>query len=57
MVQGWNQIRNQKIPRDKQKWKHNITKPMGCSKSSSKIEIHNDTGFPQETGNTLNEKT
>ena len=30
---------------------------MGCSKSSSKIEIHNDTGFPQETGNTLNEKT
>ena len=29
---------------------------MVCSKSSSKREVHNDTGIPQETRITSNEK-
>ena len=31
------------------KTKHNDSKSMGCSKSSSKRDVHNDTGSPQET--------
>ena len=31
-----NQRGNQKIPRDKWKWKHDDPKSVGCSKSSSK---------------------
>ena len=49
MGQQWTQRRNQKIPWDKWKLKHNLKKPMGCSKSSSKREVHRDTGLPQET--------
>ena len=30
-----NQRENQKLPRDKRKWKYSGLKPMGCSKSSS----------------------
>ena len=43
-----NQRGNQKIPRDKWKWKHNDPKPMGCSKSSSKREVYSNTILPQE---------
>ena len=31
---------NQKLPWNKWKWKHNNAKLMGCSKSSSKREVH-----------------
>ena len=40
---------NQKIPRDKWLWKHDNPKPMGCSKSSSKGEVYNNTIPLQET--------
>ena len=38
-----------KISWDKWKRKHNFPKSMGCSKSSSKREVHNYIGLPQET--------
>ena len=43
--------KNQKIPWDKWKWKHNNPKPMEHSESSSKREIHNISGHlkKQET--------
>ena len=31
------------------KWKHNVPKCMGYSKSSSKSEGYSNTGLPQET--------
>ena len=37
-----------KISRNKWQWKHN-SKPMGCSKSSSKREVYSNTIPPQET--------
>ena len=37
-----NQKENQKVSRDKRKWKHNIPKHMGCSKGSFKREVHSD---------------
>ena len=43
-----NQGGNQKIPRDKWKWKHNDPKPMGCSKMSSKTDVNSNTILPQE---------
>ena len=39
---------NQKISRNKWQWKHNNSKPMGCSKSSSKREAYSNTILPQE---------
>jgi len=42
------------MPKDKtknkkqKKQKHNVTKPMGCSKSSSKRKIHSDPGVPDK---------
>ena len=39
---------NQKIPRNKWKWKHDDPKPMGCSKSNSKREVYSNTSLPQE---------
>ena len=44
-----NQGGNQKIPRDKQQWKHDDQKPMECSKSSSKREVYSYKSLPQET--------
>ena len=49
--------KNQKIPRDKQQWKHNLTQSMGCSKSSFKREVHSNTGLPQETRKISNNLT
>ena len=37
------------IPGDKQKWKHSNPNSTGCSKSTPKREIHNDTSLLQET--------
>ena len=45
---------NQKISRNKCQWKHGNSKPMGCSKSSSKREVYNNTILPQETRKTSN---
>ena len=43
------------MSRNKGQWKHN-SKPMGCSKNSSKREVYSNTIPPQETGKTLNGK-
>ena len=34
--------------------KHDNSKPMGCSKSSSQKEVYSNTILPQETRKTLN---
>ena len=49
-----NQSGNKKISRNKWQWKHNNSKPIGCSKSSSKREVYSNTILPQETRKTLN---
>ena len=36
--------------------KNNNSKPMGCSKSSSKKEVYSNTILPQETRKTSNRK-
>ena len=45
-----------KIYRNKWQWKHN-SKLIGCSKSSSKREVHNNTILPQEKRKTLNRQS
>ena len=45
---------NQKISRNKGLWKHDNSKPMGCSKSSPKREVYNNTILSQETRKKLN---
>ena len=42
---------NQKISRNKWQRKHDNSKPMGCSKSSSKREVYNNTILLQEIRN------
>ena len=42
-----------KISWNKWQWKHN-SKPMWCSKSSSKREVSSHTILPQDTRKTLN---
>ena len=37
--------------------KHNDPKPMGCYKSSSKMEVYSNTSLLQETRKTLYKKT
>ena len=49
-----NQKRNKQISRNKWQWKHDNSKPMGCSKSSSKREVYSNTILPQETRETSN---
>ena len=46
-----------KIPWDKWKWKHDSSKFTGHNNSSSKREIHCDTGLFQETGKIPNEQS
>ena len=41
-----------KISRNKRHWKHNNSKPMGCSKNSSKREVYSNKILPQETRKT-----
>ena len=43
-----------KSSRNKWQWKHDNSKPMGCSKSSSKREVYSNINLPQETRKTLN---
>ena len=43
-----------KISRRKWQWKHDISKSMGYSKSSSKREVYSNTILPQQTRKTLN---
>ena len=43
---------NQKISRNKGLWKHDNSKPMGCSKSNPKREVYSNTILPQETRKT-----
>ena len=38
-----------KIPRNKWQWKHDNSKPVGYSISSSKREVYSNTILPQET--------
>ena len=49
-----NQKGNKNISRNKWQWKHNNSKPMGCSKSGFKKEVYSNTILPQETRKTLN---
>ena len=49
-----NQKGNQKISRNKWQWKHDNSKFMGCSRTSSKREVYSNTILPQETRKTLN---
>ena len=44
-----NQKGNKNISRNKWQWEHDNSKPMGCSKSSSKTEVYSNTILPQET--------
>ena len=48
---------NHKIFRNKWQWKHGNSKPMGCSKSSSKGEVYNNTILPQETRKASNRQS
>ena len=43
-----------KNSRNKWQWKHDNSKPMGCSKSSPKREVYSNTILPQETRKTSN---
>ena len=46
--------RKKKISRNKWQWKHDNSKPMGCSKSSSEREVYSNTILLQETRKTSN---
>lgn len=52
MGQRRNKMRNKKNV--KCKWKSNLPKLMGCSRSSSKREVHSDECLPQETSQISN---
>ena len=52
-----NQRGNQKIPRDRWQWKHDNSKPRGCSKSSYKREVYSYTSLPQETRKISNKQS
>ena len=45
-----------KISRNKWQWKHDNSKPIGWSKSNSKMEVYSNTFLPQETRKILNRK-
>ena len=47
------EIKMEKKFRNKWQWKHN-SKPMGCTKSSSKREVYSNTILPEETRKTSN---
>ena len=48
-----NQKGNKNISRNKWQWEHDNSKPMGCSKSSSKREVYSNT-ILQEARKTSN---
>ena len=41
--------RNKKISRNNWQWKHDNSKPMGCSKSSSNREVYSNIILSQES--------
>ena len=43
-----------KTSRNKWQWKYENSKPVRCSKSSSKKEVYSNTILPQETRKTSN---
>ena len=49
--------REKKNSRNKCQWKHDKSKPMGCSKSSPKREVYSNTILPQETRKTSNKQS
>ena len=49
MSHGRNQRINQNIPIGKWKHKYDISKSVGLSKNSSKMEVHSDIDWRQET--------
>ena len=49
-----NQKGNKKISRNKWQWKHDNSKLMGCSRTSSKREVYSNTILPLETRKTSN---
>ena len=51
-----NQRGNSKIPRRKWLQRHNNPKSMGCSKSSYKRQVYNNTSLPQETRKSSNKQ-
>jgi len=46
-----------KISRNKWQWKHDKSKPIGCSKSSPRREVYSNTFLPQETRKILNRQS
>ena len=48
--------RHLKIHKDKWKWKHNSSKSLGHSESSSKREIYSNISLPQETRKSSNKQ-
>ena len=48
--------KRKKIPTDKRKRKHDNPKLMGCRKSGSKREVHNNISLPQEIRKLLNKQ-
>ena len=40
--------KNQKISKDKWKWRHGIPNSLRCSKNNTKWEVNSNTGVPQE---------
>ena len=49
-----NQKENQRISRNKWQWKYDNSKLMGCSKTSSKMEVYSNKILHQETRKTVN---
>ena len=47
---------NQKLPIDKRKWKHNQPKPMGHSRSSSKMEVYSNKRYLRKQKNKKQKK-
>ena len=45
------------MSRNKWQWKHNNSKPMGCSKSRLKREVNRNTILPKETRKTSNRQS
>ena len=50
LLDWWrNQRRSKKLPEDKLRWKDDIPKFIGCSKSGTKREVYSKTDLPQDT--------
>ena len=54
LLENSGEIVPERMKRLKWQWKHDNSKPKGCSKSSSKREVYSNTILPQETRKTSN---